>query len=149
MRNYLTIFGVLTSLSLLSACGNQHALSSPITTCKAVTQVLAGNKTVLWHGERQTEQKGEQLQVTLDFSLADQPPNAVSQAVCVYGLSSQDMDYRNAMGEYANTPTRMLINGRAIPSNDLVQAVNRVTADVINAVSQNAAQQLNQLNGQK
>ena len=144
MRNYLTIFGVLTSLSLLSACGNQHALSSPITTCKAVTQVLAGNKTVLWYGEHQTEQKGVQLQVTVDFALQGQAANQVSQAVCVYGLSSQDMDYRNAMGEYANTPTSMSINGRAIPSNDLVQAVNRVTADVLNAVSQAAVQRLNQ-----
>ena len=85
-----------------------------------------------------------QLQVTVDFALQDQAANQVSQAVCVYGLSSQDMDYRNAMGEYANTPTSMSINGRAIPSNDLVQAVNRVTADVINAVSQAAVQHLNQ-----
>ena len=149
MRNYLIIGSILLGSALLSACGNEHAFSSPITTCKAVTQVLAANKTVVWYGERQTEQKGVQLQVTVDFALQDQAANQVSQAVCVYGLSSQDMDYRNAMGEYANTPTRMLINGRAIPSNDLVQAVNRVTADVINAVSQNAAQQLNQLNGQK
>ncbi len=56
------------------------------------------------------------------------------------------MDYRNAMGEYANTPTSMMINGMPIPSNDLVQAVNRATADTANAIGQEAIQKLN---GQK
>ena len=127
--------GCLMGISgLLVACGNDHAFSSPLTTCKAVTQVLAANKRVIFQGEQQTEQKGEQLQVALSFYLEGQSPNQLSQAICIYGLSSQDMDYRNAMGEYANTPTKMLINGSPIPARDIVQAVNRITADGINAI---------------
>lgn len=130
----------------LTACSGGHDLDSPIKTCKAVTAALAGGKGVVWHGEQQTEQKGVQLQVTLDFALEDQPAGEVSQSVCIYGLSSEDMDYRNAMGEYANTPTQMMINGMPIPENDLVQAVNRATADTAQKLGQEAMQKLN---GQK
>lgn len=137
---------IATILGIMAGCSGGHNLDSPIKTCKAVTAVLAGDKGVVWHGEQQTEQKGVQLQVTLDFSLVGQPQGEVSQAVCIYGLSSQDMDYRNAMGEYANTPTQMMINGQPIPSNDLVQAVNRATADAANAMGQEALQKIN---GQK
>lgn len=136
----------VTIASILTGCSGGHNLDSPIKTCKAVTAVLAGDKSVVWHGEQQTEQKGVQLQVMLDFSLADQPQGQVSQAVCIYGLSSQDMDYRNAMGEYANTPNQMLINGQAIPSNDLVQAVNRATANTAQEIGQEVLQKIN---GQK
>lgn len=137
---------IATILGIMAGCSGGHNLDSPIKTCKAVTAVLAGDKGVVWHGEQQAEQKGVQLQVTLDFSLVGQPQGEVSQAVCIYGLSSQDMDYRNAMGEYANTPTQMMINGMPIPSNDLVQAVNRATADTANAMGQEALQKIN---GQK
>ena len=101
-----------THLSLLAiaGCTGGHALDNPIKTCKAVTVVLAGDRAVVWHAEKQTEQPGVQLQVTLDFSLVGQAQGEVSQAVCNYGLSSQDMDYRNAMGEYANTPTTMPVS---------------------------------------
>jgi hypothetical protein len=142
MRKWLAI----SMMGVLTACSGGHNLDSPLKTCKAVTAVLAGNKAVVWQGEQQTEQKGVQLQVTLDFSLEGQPQGEVSQAVCIYGLSSQDMDYRNAMGEYANTPTQMMVNGMPIPSNDLVQAVNRATADTAQAIGQEA---LHKLNGQR
>ncbi|HRJ52482.1 MAG TPA: hypothetical protein PLE99_06930 [Candidatus Thiothrix moscowensis] len=124
------------TVGLLSACSGGHNLDNPIKTCKAITTVLAGDKSVVWHAEKQTEQQGSQLQVTLDFSLVGEPQGEVSQAVCIYAQSSQDMDYRNAMGEYANTPTSMLINGMPIPANDLVQAVNRATADTVHQVIQ-------------
>lgn len=142
MRKLLAV----TVAGILAGCSGGHNLDSPIKTCKAVTAVLAGDKAVIWQGEQQTEQKGVHLQVTLDFSLAGQPPGEVSKAVCIYGLSSQDMDYRNAMGEYANTPSQMLVNGQPIPSNDLVQAVNRATADTAKAIGQEALQKIN---GQK
>lgn len=142
MRKFISI----AVLGLVAGCNGGHALDSPIKTCKAVTQVLAGDKPAIWHGEQQTEEKGVQLQVTLDFALTGQAEGQISKAICIYDLSSQDMDYRNAMGEYANTPTRMLVNGQAIPSNDLVQAVNRATADTANALGQQAIQKLN---GQK
>lgn len=130
MRNLaaISVFGVLMG------CSGGHALDDPMKTCKAVTVALAGEKGVVWQGEKQMEQKGVQLQVSLDFSLVGQAPGEVSQAVCIYGLSSQDMDVRNAFGEYANTPTSMLINGMPVPSNDLVQAVNRATVDVAKQV---------------
>ena len=120
---------MVLSLLAIAGCTGGHALDNPIKTCKAVTVVLAGDRAVVWHAEKQTEQPGVQRQVTLDFSLVGQAQGEVSQAVCNYGLSSQDMDYRNAMGEYANTPTTMLINGMPILSRDLVQAVNRATAE--------------------
>lgn len=121
-------------LLLLGACSGGHSLDNPIKTCKAVTATLAGGKGIIWHAEKQTEQKGVQLQVTLDFALVGQPAGELSQSVCVYGLSSQDMDYRNAMGEYANTPTSMMINGMPIPTNDLVQAVNRATVESVQEI---------------
>ncbi|MFN3786745.1 MAG: hypothetical protein ACK4RS_07885, partial [Thiothrix sp.] len=117
---FTAVAGVFTGCS-------GHNLDSPLKTCRTVTAVLAGNKAVIWHGERQTEQTGVQLQVILDFRLEDQPETQLSQAVCVYGLSSQDMDYRNAMGEYVNVPTKLFINGRPIPDQDLMQAINRAT----------------------
>jgi hypothetical protein len=120
----------------LVACSGEHALDNPIKTCKTVTTVLAGDKGVIWQGEKQMEQKGVQLQVTLDFILVGQAPGEVSQAVCVFGQSSQDMDVRNTLGEYANTPTSMMINGMPIPTNDLVQAVNRATANTANSILQ-------------
>lgn len=136
MRKFVSI----TLLGLLAGCGGGHSLDSPVNTCKSVTQALAGNQAVVWHGEQQSEQKGSHLQVTLDFALGGQAAGEVSQAVCIYGLSSQDMDYRNAMGEYTNTPTRMLINGRAIPEMDLVQAVNLATGRAANEVGQQAVE---------
>lgn len=134
---------IVAIAGVITGCSGGHNLDSPIKTCKAVTAVLAGGKGVVWQGEQQTEQKGVQLQVTLDFSLAGQPPGEVSQAVCIYGLSSPEMDYRNAMGEYANTPTAMMINGLPIPSSDLVQAVNRAAADTAQGIGQEAIQKLN------
>lgn len=130
------------STGLFAGCSG-HNLDSPLKTCKTVTAVLAGNKAVIWHGEKQTEQSGVQLQVTLDFRLEDQPESQLSQAVCIYGLSSQDMDYRNAMGEYANVPTKLLINGQPIPERDLVQAINRATADTAKTLGEEALQKLN------
>jgi hypothetical protein len=130
--------GLISLFGILAGCSGGHALDSPINTCKAVTVALAGNKGVLWQGEKQMEQKGVQLQVSLDFALVGQAPGEVSQAVCIYGLSSQDMDVRNTLGEYANTPTSMMINGMPIPTNDLVQAVNRATVDTANSIMQDA-----------
>lgn len=121
---------------MLGACSGSHNLGDPVKTCKAVTVALAGGKGIVWHSDKQNEQKGEQMQVTLDFSLVGQTQGEVSQAVCIYGLSSQDMDYRNTFGEYANTPTAMLINGVPVPANDLVQAVNRATVDTAKEVAQ-------------
>jgi hypothetical protein len=123
-------------LLLLTGCSGGHALDNPVKTCKAVTIALASDSGVVWHGEKQTEQKGVQLQVALDFTLVGQPAGDVSQSVCIYGLSSQDMDYRNTMGEYANTPTSMMINGMPVPENDLVQAVNKATADAARGLIQ-------------
>lgn len=120
---------MVLGLLVIAGCTGGHALDNPIKTCKAVTVVLAGERAVIWHAEKQTEQPGVQLQVTLDFSLAGQAPDQVSQVVCNYGLSSDNMDYRNTMGEYANTPTSLFINGMPVLSNDLVQAINRATAD--------------------
>lgn len=117
----------LGSLLLLGACSGGHSLENPVETCKSVTLAMAGDKGIIWHGEQQTERQGVQLQVTLDFVLVGQTDNKVSRSVCIYGLSSQDMDYRNAVGEYANTPTSMMINGMPIPANDLAQAVNKAT----------------------
>jgi len=134
---------IVAVTGILSACTGGHNLDSPLKTCKAVTVALAGDKGVVWHREQQTEQTGVQLQVTLEFALEGQPGNAVSQAVCIYGLSSPDMDYRNAMGEYANTPTEMMINGMAIPASDLVQAINLATADTAKAIGQKAVEQIN------
>lgn len=138
---------VLTSVFMLASCSGGHGLDSPIKTCKAVTSVLAGDKSVVWHGEKQTEQTGVQLQVTLDFALVGQADGEISQAVCIYGLSSPDMDYRNAMGEYANTPTAMMINGMSIPDSDLVQAVNRATADTAQGIGQEALDKINEKSG--
>ncbi len=134
---------IVSLVSVLAGCSGGHGLDSPLKTCKAVTVALAGDKTVVWQSEQQTEQKGIQLQVTLNFNLADQHGDEVSQAVCIYGLSSPDMDYRNTMGEYANTPTTMMINGATIPANDLVQAVNRATADTAQGMGQEALHKLN------
>lgn len=138
---------IVAITGILSACTGGHNLDSPLKTCKAVTVALAGDKGVVWHSEQQTEQKGVQLQVTLEFALEGQPGNEASQAVCIYGLSSPDMDYRNAMGEYANTPTEMMINGMAIPTGDLVQAVNRATADTAKAMGQKAVETINEKSG--
>ncbi|OQX04800.1 MAG: hypothetical protein BWK73_35225 [Thiothrix lacustris] len=143
MRKWIIV--VITGI--LSACTGEHNLDSPLKTCKAVTVALAGDKQVVWHSEQQTEQTGVQLQVTLEFALEGQPGNEVSQAVCIYGLSSPDTDYRNAMGEYANTPTEMIINGMAIPASDLVQAINRATADTAKAIGQKAVEQINEKSG--
>ncbi|WMP17548.1 hypothetical protein [Thiothrix lacustris] len=134
---------MVTIVGMLAGCSGGHGLDSPLKTCKAVTAALAGNKAVVWKEEQQTEQKGVQLQVTLEFILEGQPDTDVSQAVCVYGLSSTDMDYRNTMGEYTNTPTSMMINGMPIPASDLVQAVNRATADTAQGIGQDALQKLN------
>ena len=127
MRYVIGLLGLLT----LSGCGS-HALDTPVKTCKAVLQVLAGNRAIEFQRDFQTEEKAEQLDVILDFVL--QGENMTSQAICTYGLSSQDMDNRNAMGEYANTPTRMTINGKLIASRDLVQAVNRATAETVGLI---------------
>lgn len=134
---------IVTIVGVLAGCSGGHGLDSPLKTCKAVTVALAGNKAVVWQAEQQSEQKGVQWQVTLDFILEGQPATDVSQAVCIYGLSSPDMDYRNTMGEYANTPTSMMINGMPIPPSDLVQAVNRATADTAQGIGQDALQKLN------
>lgn len=115
------------TLGILAGCSGGHPLDDPIKTCKAVTLALTGDS--VWHSEIQTEQKGVQLQVTLDFTVAGAAPGEMSQAVCIYGLSSQDMDYRNAMGEYANTPTSMVINGMPVPRDALMQAIDRATLD--------------------
>lgn len=139
MQKWL-ILAVLTGL--FAGCSG-HNLDSPIKTCKTVTAVLAGNKAVIWHGEQQTEQSGVQLQVTLDFRLEDQPETQLSQAVCIYGLSSENMDYRISMGEYSNVPTKLLINGQPIPDMDLVQAINRATVDTAKAIGQETLQKLN------
>ncbi|UJS22931.1 hypothetical protein [Thiothrix winogradskyi] len=137
---------VVAITGILSACTGGHNLDSPLKTCKAVTVALAGDKGVVWHSEQQTEQKGVQLQITLEFALEGQG-NEVSQAVCIYGLSSPDTDYRNAMGEYANTPTQMMINGMAIPAGDLVQAINRATADTAKDIGQKAVDKINEKSG--
>lgn len=137
MRKVLSV----AVISVLVGCSGGHNLDSPLKTCKAVTNALAGGKGVVWQAEQQSEQQGVQLQVTLEFTLEGQAANETSQAVCIYGLSSPDMDYRNAMGEYANTPTSMMINGMPIPSSDLMQAVNRATADTAAAMGQKALQQ--------
>lgn len=129
-------FAIMLLISILAGCSGGHDLANPIKTCKAVTTALAGNRGIIWHSEKQSEQKGEQMQVTLEFSLVGQAQGDVSQAVCVYGLSSHDMDYRNTFGEYTNTPTGMTINGAAVPENDLFQAVNRATVDAANKVMQ-------------
>ena len=129
-------FAIMLSAGMMFGCSGGHDLDNPVKTCKAVTVALAGDKGVVWHSERQTEQAGEQMQVTLDFSLVGQTQGEVSQAVCIYGLSSHDMDYRNTYGEYTNTPTGMMINGMPIPENDLFQAVNRATVDAADKVLQ-------------
>ncbi len=132
----------LSILSGLSACG-KHDLSTPIKTCRSVMQALAGNQVIIWHGEQQTEQRGDQLIVNLDFKLQGQGPNDISKAVCTYGLSSQDADYRNAMGDYENVPSQLLINGKPIPRRDLAQAVNLATANTLNTMGQEAIQRGN------
>ena len=124
---------LLLMLGMMAGCGN-HGLSTAMHSCKTIIESLAGNQIPVWQGEQQTEQKGVQWQITLDFTLQGQPPAAVSQAICIYGLSSQDMDYRNTMGEYANTPQRILINGSPIPERDLMQAINLATATTAKAV---------------
>lgn len=140
MRKWILV--VMTVI--VTACTGGHHLDSPLKTCKAVTVALAGGKGVVWHHEQQTEQQGVQLQVTLEFALEGQAADAVSQAVCIYGLSSGDPDYRNAMGEYTNVPTQMLINGMAIPASDLMQAINRATADTAKIIGQKAVQTINE-----
>lgn len=133
---------VLLTIAGLAACSG-HNLDTPIKTCKAVMGTLAAGKELVWHGERQEEQKDVQLVVTLEFRFADQPADQVSQAVCIYGLSSPDLDYRLAMGEYSNVPTKMLVNGKPIPDWDLVQAINRATVDTAKAIGQETWQKLN------
>lgn len=127
---------IILVTGMLVACSGGHNLDNPVKTCKAVTVALSGDKGIVWHAEKQTEQKGVQMQVILDFSLVGQEQGAVSQAVCTYGLSSQDMDYRNTFGEYANTPTGMTINGTPVPGNNLMQAVNRATVNTAKEVAE-------------
>lgn len=131
-------------LGVLTACDG-HNLDSAINTCKSVTEALAGDMVIVWQGERETEQAGEEKRVTLDFSLQGHEQAPISQAVCVYGLSSEDMDYRTAFGEYENAPSRMLVNGRPIPQGDLIQAVNLATANAAKAIGERAVQRSHEI----
>lgn len=139
-KGWLLLSGMLSLLN--AACGN-HELSTPIKTCRSVMQALAGNQIIVWHGEQQTEQKANQLVVNLNFKLQGQGPDAISMAQCIYGSSSQDADYRNTFGEYENTPSQLMINGKPIPRRDLMQAVNLATANTLNTLSQEAIQRGN------
>lgn len=147
MHRLITIAVVLGSLT---ACG-QHGLDSPISTCKSVTTALAGGQELVWHKELQTEKSGEEIRVTLEVSLAGQAQTGVAQVVCIYGPNSDDMDYNNAFGDYANTPTTLLINGQPVPQGDLMQAVNLATVNTAKAISQDVAARtqdaLNRFNG--
>ena len=129
-------FANMLLAGILVGCSGGHDLDNPVKTCRSVAMALAGDKGIIWHSEKQTEQAGEHRQVTLEFSLVGQAQGEVSQAVCIYGLSSHDMDYRNTFGEYTNTPTGMMINGVPVPETDLFQAVNRATVDTANKVIQ-------------
>lgn len=137
-------------LGTLTACGG-HGLDSPLSTCKSVTHALAGGHDLVWHKESQTEKSGEEIRVTLELSLAGQEQAGVSQVVCIYGPNSDDMDYNSMFGEYANTPSTMLINGQPVPTSDLMQAVNLATLNTAKAISADVAARtqaaLNRLNG--
>ena len=118
---------LLSSLCLLTACSGDN-LDTPIKTCKSVAFVLLGAQ-VPANAQETQQQTDETQTVTLNFQLSDEKKNI--KAICTYKKAAVGEDSGvELFGQFEHVPSKMTINGQAVPQRALFDAINQATVNV-------------------
>ncbi len=117
---------LLSSLCLLTACSGDN-LDTPIKTCKSVAFVLLGAQVPA--NVQETQQQTDEIQtVTLNFQLSDEKKNI--KAICTYKKAPVGEDSGvELFGQFERVPSKMTINGQAVPQRALFDAINQATVN--------------------
>lgn len=114
---------------LLSACSSETNLQH-VPFCQALTANLLGSpRDIAWQDTRKEMHGYDDLKVNLTFHA---PGKEDMRAVCFYEYTAPDetaLTLANPLSGYATSPYKMTLNGRPVPNQDLVNAMNHVMRD--------------------
>ncbi|MCK5918858.1 MAG: hypothetical protein KAG34_10545 [Cocleimonas sp.] len=138
---------LLSGLCLLAACSGDN-LDTPIKTCKSISSVLLGSDIPATVQETQ-QQTDETQTVTLNFQLSDEKKNI--KTICTYKTAATGEESGvELFGKFERVPSKMTINGQAVPQRALFDAINKATLNAGRQVAKDVNQKgLDMMNNTK